>query len=564
MTKIASELRSKRNLGAVYTPSNLADWVARLLLEIASLPPSAVVCDPACGDGGLLRAILANRKGLNLVGIDLDGSAIRVASKQLGDAATLRKCDALMYPRKSGIRSWTRLVGSKAIDAVIANPPWGADLSTSRREFGPRGYNFAKGQFDSWNLFVEAILHNLSPSGTAALILPDAIFLPEHARMREFLHNTTQLEFVARLGEGFFPEVFRGTTVVVLRKAPPTDNHTVETLRLNKTDRAAILTGKKSLEEVRRNKSHVLPQRRFQCDPFGRWDIDSQAAEEDRIHAFTARSSDWTQCLVSGRGVELSKSGQINICPSCDFARPASAREAISCSNCGYTASTREFDRAKIVTNAPIHPETFPLLVGEDVRRYFASPSRFIRKNVRGIQYKSESVYNRRRLLVRKTGIGIKAAIVDQPCMTNQVVFHYYEQSDKHVPEFYLSYCLGVLASRTLLAYHLRTNGESEWRSHPYITQKVIAGLPIPSPIQGTKGWKQAKAIAANVDIALKKRELTTSLDLRIEGLVAALFGFDATSYGWVEDVLDQAQSLESIQAMRLDSGCHVSPFWID
>ena len=42
---------AEKNFGAVYTPAILADWVARLFLEMASLFSDAVVCDPSCGDG---------------------------------------------------------------------------------------------------------------------------------------------------------------------------------------------------------------------------------------------------------------------------------------------------------------------------------------------------------------------------------------------------------------------------------------------------------------------------------------------------------------------------------
>lgn len=554
-----------RNLGAVYTPASLAEWVARLFIEMASLSSNAVICDPACGDGELLRAVYANRPDTTLLGIDVDQSAIDLAlKKKMKGRFHFQNGDALNVLNEIGIPSWALLFGKKSIDGVIANPPWGADLNASREELTSIGYSFAKGQFDSWNLFVEATLHNLRPSGTAAFIIPDAIFLPEHARMREFLHTSTQIAFVARLGEGFFPEVFRGTAIVVVRKAQPEISHKIETLRLNREDRSAVLSGRKSLEELRRAKSHLVPQSRFQNDLFGRWDIDSAMSEDVHIHAYTTRRSDWTQWLCTGRGVELSKFGHVDVCPVCDFARPASKKESLTCTNCGHTAISHEFHKVQIVKNELSNADTFPFLVGENVGRYFASPSRYIKKSVRGINYKAQDVYSRRRLLIRKTGVGIKAAIVKQPSMTNQVVFHYFENPALDVPSFFLSYCLGVLGSRTLLAYHLRTNGDNEWRSHPYITQKVISGLPIPLPLHGTENWKQAQAIAALVDRVLAKGKLTMKLDVKIEGLVAAQFGFDESSYSWVESVLGQAESLEPIRALQLNGRSRVMPRWVD
>ena len=217
---------AEKNLGSVYTPASLANWVARTFIEMASLRSNAVVCDPACGDGELLRAVQANRPSMTLLGIDIDPSAVEIASRKKDAGRFLFKnCDALGSPDSSRIPSWALLFGKKNIDGVIANPPWGADLNASRQELTAIGYSFAKGQFDSWNLFVEATLSNLRPSGTAAFIIPDSIFLPEHARMREFLHSNVQIAFIARLGEGFFPEIFRGTAIVIVRKSPPEDDH---------------------------------------------------------------------------------------------------------------------------------------------------------------------------------------------------------------------------------------------------------------------------------------------------------------------------------------------------
>src|SRR5438874_2005611 len=47
---------SHAQLGAVYTPDVLADWVADELLSLLGVERPCVL-DPACGDGALLRAV---------------------------------------------------------------------------------------------------------------------------------------------------------------------------------------------------------------------------------------------------------------------------------------------------------------------------------------------------------------------------------------------------------------------------------------------------------------------------------------------------------------------------
>ena len=556
---------SGKNLGAVYTPAALAHWVSAVFVEKAAFASAPTICDPACGDGELLLAVQKHVPRASLLGIDVDPVAITNA-KERTSKRKVKFCnsDALIHPSFGNIPSWISLFKAKRIDGIIANPPWGADLDASRDQLSILGYSFATGQFDSWNLFLEAILSNLNGGGTAALIIPDSIFLPEHTRARALLHNTTTIEFIARLGEGFFPEIFRGTAIVIFRKNLPSDNHKVEVIRMNKDDRSALFSGSSGFEEIRARKSHLISQARFRGDQFSRWDIDTSEVENQRIYAYTSKYSDWTDWLCSGRGVELSKFGVVDVCPACNSAHPASKKSQITCASCGYKAQASEFAQTTIVSNEKTGADQLPFLVGEDVGRYFARPSRFIKEEVRGINYKSAEVYNQRRLLIRKTGVGIKAAIVNRKSLTNQVVFHYYENSERSVPSFYLSYCLGVLASRTLLAYHLRTNGDNEWRSHPYVTQKVIKGFPIPVPVFGTATWKQAQAIAALVDRALSDGALTAKADTKIEGLVAALYGFDEASYEWIQSVLGQAELLEPIRALQLSGKSRVIPRWVD
>jgi hypothetical protein len=106
-----------------------------------------------------------------------------------------------------------------------------------------------------------------------------------------------------------------------------------------------------------------------------------------------------------------------------------------------------------------------------------------------------------------------------------------------------------------MLAYHLKRTGESEWRSHPYVTQKTIGELPIPNVSDGTWQWTQAQAIAGEVSQSRTLVKPDRQHDLRIDSLVAGLFGLTRSDCDWVVNVLDQAESLEAISRMRLEKG---------
>jgi hypothetical protein len=157
-------------------------------------------------------------------------------------------------------------------------------------------------------------------------------------------------------------------------------------------------------------------------------------------------------------------------------------------------------------------------------------------------------------LLVRKTGVGLKAAIDESGALTNQVVFHFVEHQGIPVPEFLLDYMLGILCSRVLLAYHLRRSGENEWRSHPYVTPKMLMSLPVPPFKEGTWHWRQARAIAdaARARQGADQSSDVMTLDLNVERLVAGMYDISEEQIEWVANVLDEAQALEPIRSLRI------------
>ena len=530
--------------GQVFTPTFLASWVAELLRENVGEQWSGRVLDPACGDGELLDAAVVKLPNSKLYGVDIDALATRSARTRLCRSATIQTADMLMSPLagKSG--------KPLTFGALVSNPPWGADLLHSRASLKNLGYSLANGQFDSWSLFVEASLKVLDQGGGAAFILPDAIFAPEHMATRAFIAERFSIELIARLGEGIFRGVCRGTTVLVVRNLKPQPKHLVEAFRLAKSERAAVMSGCLDLQEARMRDRHFVPQDRFIADTRSRWDIDVRFSDQKVLERMESEGGDWSELILSGRGVELSKKGFVKICRNCGHATPLPTRPRdVTCAGCSRTAHSNEMLTERIVVSESgcIHG-FMPLIVGEDIGRYDLSCSRQIKLGVPGINYKDKDLYGQERLLVRKTGIGLKATVTKKVAASNQVVFHYVPRSKDL--SFFLYYVLGVLSSRTMFAYHLRKSGENEWRSHPYVTPKSLAALPIPTPELGTQTWRQAVEIASRVKKHLRYQGRSKKLDLEIEGLVAGLYGLDRSDLGWVKNVICDAQNLEPMRAL--------------
>jgi adenine-specific DNA-methyltransferase len=545
--------RLRASLGAVYTPTLLADWAASLLISQLPSHVSGCVLDPACGAGELLAAVArSGQPQQSLFGVDCDPVAISNTRNRLPEAV-VKQADGLHWLAEAK-RQETKIKG------VIANPPWGADLLSEKNSLAQLGYR-VDGQVDSWDLFVEGLLAATGFGVPMVLILPDALFLPEHAPIRRRLLKETSIDLIARLGEGFFPGVYRGVAVLSLRHGEPKTDHRVRCLRLTPEARKRILLGQLSLGQELDESGHHIAQARFGGDSEARFDIDSRESDSPFMERIGRGPFVWPS-LRGYRGVELSKSGRVALCVGCGHARPwPRGVRPEACLECGKPWDPATGAEAIVRCDpAADTPGWHPLVVGEDVDRYRCQPSRSIKTHVPGIQYKDERWFDGPKLLVRKTGVGIKAAVDRTGAFTNQVVFFYKPRAESALPSFALDYAAGVLCSRVMLAWHLKRQGENEWRSHPYITQRVIEQLPIPDP---RNNIRQAHAIA---DAVIRRGPIGPNngpADLEIERLVAGLFDLTDDDMAWVLDVLDAAQALEPIRSLRLHDGKAISPFRI-
>ena len=210
--KSTSEALKNKN-GAVYTPTNLAKYVAEKLIsyflkESIYKDSRLNIIDPACGEGELLFAALeslenAKKKSARLkavttylCGIDIDKKAIeklkcklnlRVSPKEF----SLFNTNAL-YPFNLFSHSgWTlvknQLDLKEGFDLLIANPPWGADTTSYKTKLLNGDFRLHKGQFDTSDLFIELALSIVKPNGYFAFIIPDSLFAMEREMLRELL-----------------------------------------------------------------------------------------------------------------------------------------------------------------------------------------------------------------------------------------------------------------------------------------------------------------------------------------------------------------------------------------
>lgn len=593
----------RRANGAVYTPASFADHVAAKVVQYflkdlegeelksklhgcSSLAKTAWrILDPACGDGQLLHAtwnqlllqmlsahemLPDRRRNFNpiklLCGIDIDAKAIRHTRRRIAELAgqksrrtagfNLLKSNALFpFNFSNSAKGWDRtkrLFGAPdGFDIVIANPPWGADVSKYKTRLANGDFSLCKGQFDTADLFVELAISVARPGGYIAMILPDSLFSMERTRLRELLLRRTQIRFIGRFGEKIFAGVNRACAVVVCKKSNESSNNMTDCMRLTHDVRQQIMSGTLTFSAAEDTLKHEVPQARFIANKDFSFDIDVKVGEEHVIRCYRMAGSSFRDHLRSDRGVELSKNGWVYCCDQCHRWMPLPFAPEAICQHCRSKIKVNRDRAVAIVSEQPIDKYSH-ILVGENVRRYALTHHLWIETTKEGLNYKDPSIYKSPKIVVRKTGVGISATIDYAGLLTNQVVY-ILRQKEDHADAIPLEFFLGVLNSRAMYYYLVKSHGETEWRSHPYITQNQILDLPLPTVESINDGkWETVHSIAKHLKPFVRKNHgVPPRIDAQIEKLVAHLFGLSKEDYGRIYSTLDNVQELVPVRALK-------------
>jgi hypothetical protein len=186
----------RRELGAFYTPSDVADGVVRL----AFVESTRLVCDPACGDGAFLLAAAheLERRGLDRVsiardllwGIDVDGDAVAAARGAIAEWAGVSPGDHVVVGDGLADRGWCG-----RFDVVVGNPPFLNQLERATARRGPRAPGAIGGPYaDTSFLFVLAALDLVRDGGRVAMIQPQSLVAARDAApIRAAVHDRAAL-----------------------------------------------------------------------------------------------------------------------------------------------------------------------------------------------------------------------------------------------------------------------------------------------------------------------------------------------------------------------------------
>ncbi|HEY2140866.1 MAG TPA: N-6 DNA methylase [Solirubrobacteraceae bacterium] len=196
---------SRKRHGVHYTPSDLAEFVARRALGRLK-PREFVVLDPACGNGELLLAFAngaakAKFPAPRLIGIDTDKEAITAARKRLAKApassVTLRCEDFLTRGTDDTDPA------SGPYDVIISNPPYVRTQVLGTERAQALAYQFGlTGRVDLYHAFVAAMTAKLQMGGILGLLCSNRFLTTRGGQsLRSLLIANYDLEELWDLGD---------------------------------------------------------------------------------------------------------------------------------------------------------------------------------------------------------------------------------------------------------------------------------------------------------------------------------------------------------------------------
>lgn len=120
-----------------------------------------------------------------------------------------------------------------------------------------------------------------------------------------------------------------------------------------------------------------------------------------------------------------------------------------------------------------------PFIVGHQTHRYHIRGQKYIDSTRKGITYKDPTLYQDMKLLLQKTGHGIKAVIDYKNRWVIQVVYMFKLKERTPVS---LEYILGVVNSTLIHKYFYLEVADPFQKEFPHFTQKKFLQLPIKIP----------------------------------------------------------------------------------
>jgi hypothetical protein len=184
--------------GSYYTPTN----IVKKLISKLDFSNTLKILDPCCGTGNFLLQLPDTISFDSVYGNDIDNISVKITRLNMA-----LKYGATVEAIYEHITECNFLKDNTLSDFqyIVGNPPWGFEFSESEKnELRCRFKSAADKNIESYDVFIEQGLNQLSDNGHLAFVLPEAILnVRAHRNIREIILEKSSIRNLDFLGNVF-------------------------------------------------------------------------------------------------------------------------------------------------------------------------------------------------------------------------------------------------------------------------------------------------------------------------------------------------------------------------
>ncbi len=191
-------IANRKATGSYYTPTS----VVKDLIAMLDLQPGKKVLDPCCGTGNFLIQLPSHIPFEDVFGNDIDASCVRIARLNMALKYKVSCASIISHITNQNYLTENTRTG---FHYIIGNPPWGVEFTEAEKTKLQTVFHSASGKkIESYDVFIEQALNQLTENGRLAFILPEAILnVNSHTGVREYMLKHCSIRNLCFLGNVF-------------------------------------------------------------------------------------------------------------------------------------------------------------------------------------------------------------------------------------------------------------------------------------------------------------------------------------------------------------------------
>ncbi len=557
--------REKKKLGEFYTPSPVVKYILDAVdYNYLKNIETKKIIDISCGSGSFIvqitrilikrylkiykkeniseltcneatNIIFAIKK--NIFGMDINRTACILC--QINIQFTLFELLNLVLSFEPDYRlPWFNIKNDNALainyrekyDYVVGNPPYLfiRDISYDQKQI-IEGMNFKtnNGQFDYYQLFIELGIDILVPNGMFGYIVPDSILvLSNRSLIRKHIYDNTKIKEIYHTGPRFDEPVV-SNIIIILEKENNIQERKNNQIKLKLTTQHEETISQYTIEKW---------DYKFLIDLK---EIDFAILEH--LNTNFPKLLDLTKKynikFILGRGVELTKTGNVIYCETCNKYLPV-PQNRLKCRMCSSDLNEKNIESI-IYNTIPTDAikKNFHLFL-YSIKRYQKTQYKFIDTSKVGINYKNLKIYEDR-IVIRQISQNNKiCATYDKKLSLTSQSFYNLKIIKSDISEFNNFYLLGLINSILFSYYFIKSFGTYK-KLFPRILIEKIKDFPIKIPITN-KEKEIAKKIIESVKQLLENSGELEHLQQTIDFLVFDLYQISENSQKYILDYIEK------------------------